>query len=377
MVAYNEYYVRNTNGTDSAGGGTSHATAYQTIQFAIDDIATTHGKLSGSNLDRINLCDESAFVLTSALDSTTYGNGFITSWLVFQGYTTTAGDGGFFDIDLNGGAYSLVSGSHDYWNFQYGKLHNNSGSNFLWDLDGVGQRAFMMEFYDSAHSAMGSGSSGTAAEYCWFHDIERYGTESIKMVNNCLFTNGATRKFTNALYGPTQASNNFVYVDGASNGIGHRQYNTLTNNSILSNGGTGTGINCELYFHTVHNNLVEGFSGSGGHGIQNNGATTYEQWWRNNAVFDCDTEYHIQDIHIILPLSEADNEILTSSPFKRTGSLPTDFTNSEFWNDVYTYFAPNDVGNVFRGFPRGTNQTKGAVGAPITTPATRHPLGRF
>lgn len=362
MTTYNEYYVRNTNGTDSAGGGTSHATAYQTIQFAIDDIVATHGKQSGTTADRINLCDESAFVLTSALDPTNYGNSAVQRWLVFQGYTSTPGDGGLFDIDLNGGAYSLVNGSHDYWTFAYGKLHNNSGSNYLWDFDGVGQRAFMMEFYDTAHSAVGGGASASGVEYCWFHDIERYGIETHQMVHHCLFTNGTTKKFLKAMYRPTHATHNFISVDGSTDGIEVVQYNHVANNTVLSNGGTGKGINCQLYFHSLYNNIVEGFSGTGGVGINNLSNNTYVQWWRNNAVFNCDTEYGNQDNHIILPLSEADNEILVSSPFKKTGSLPTDFTSSTFWSDVYKYFEPVGVGNVYDGFPTGTYQTKGAVG---------------
>lgn len=375
MTTYNEYYVRNTNGTDSAGGGTSHATAYRTIQFAIDDIVATHGKMSGATADRINLCDESAFVLTSALTSTTYGNADIHRWLLFQGYTSTAGDGGFFDIDLNGGAYSLVSGTHDYWTFAYGKLHNNSGSNYLWDMDGVGQRAFHMEFYESAYVAIGGGSAASSAEFCWFHDIDIYGTNSTPLVNNCLFTNGTTRKFDNALHQPTTATNNFVFVDGATNGISTYAYSHISNNSVLSNGGTGTGFYCELYFQSMFNNLVDGFSGTGGKGINNATSNVYVQWWRNNAVFNCDTEYGNQDNHIVLPLSEADNEILVSSPFKKTGSLPTDFTSATFWDKVYAYFAPVDVGNVYNGFPTGTNQTKGAVGQPVYSPTySLHPL---
>ena len=376
MTTYNEYYVRGTNGTDSAGGGTSHATAYQTIQFAIDDIVATHGKQSSATADRINLCDESAFVLTSALDSTNYGNGAIQRWLVFQGYTSTPGDGGLFDIDLNGGAYSIVSGTHDYWTFAYGKLHNNSGANYLWDFDGVGQRAFMIEFYDSAHSAVGGGSSGSGAEHCWFHDIERYGTESLPFVINCLFTNGTTKKFLKAIYRPTAATHNLVSVDGSTDGIEVAQYNTAINNTVLSSAGTGKGINCALYFHTIFNNIVEGFSGTGGLGINNLSSNVYTQWWRNNAVYDCETAYGFPNNHIILGALRADNEELTASPIKKTGSLPTDFSSSTFWSDTYAYFAPEDSGNVYNGFPTGANQTKGAVGQSTSGGASYslHPL---
>ena len=66
MGAPTEYYVRPVNGDDT-DDGLSHATAFKTTQFALDNIT------QGTSGDRININDEGDEVLTAALNTTTYG----------------------------------------------------------------------------------------------------------------------------------------------------------------------------------------------------------------------------------------------------------------------------------------------------------------
>jgi hypothetical protein len=120
----NHYYVRATNGTDAPGGGGSHATAYQTVQYALDDIAVTHGK--GAQGDQVNISDEAVHTLGASLSLATYGAPASGAPLILRGYTATANDGGGRpgpvggrspgrqhedarapgDLDLTGGVYT-------------------------------------------------------------------------------------------------------------------------------------------------------------------------------------------------------------------------------------------------------------------------------
>jgi len=74
-MAISHYFVRPTNGADVAGQGTTHATAYKTTQFALDDVGGTHGR-NVVDGDQINICDsslEGADILAAPLSLAAYG----------------------------------------------------------------------------------------------------------------------------------------------------------------------------------------------------------------------------------------------------------------------------------------------------------------
>ena len=319
-MSFNEYYVRNTNGSDVAGSGTSHATAYKTIQFAVDDIAGTHGKAAG---DRLNLCSESPFVLASAINTANYANGAsLSEHFMWQGYDTIAGDGGVFDIDLNGGAYALVNSARSYWSYCDGIIHNNSGSYYLLPLSGVTATALRLELYDNEYRAVGGGSYHI--EKCNIHDCSGIGIYRPTVAIGNYLKNGTAKKFSRAiqLYSNSMvALYNIVSIDGASWGI-HADYH--------------------------YGNIVEGFSGAGGRGF----SRVSGNFLRHNAAYNNETDYTVSDQHFHGPtvVSDPDNEVLPSSGFAKSGS-------DTFANRL-TYFAPLAVGNTQAGYQ---GHTKGAV----------------
>lgn len=112
-----EYYIRPASGTDTAGQGTSHATAYQSLAFALNDITTSHGGWPASGAIRFNMNDEADHLVTAQLPSITTGSNDDGHWL--QGYTSTAGDGGVAKIvDSAASADQLFENPHyDKFNF--------------------------------------------------------------------------------------------------------------------------------------------------------------------------------------------------------------------------------------------------------------------
>ena len=79
-----DYFVRPTNG-DNSNDGLSHANAWQTTQYALDNI--TRNTSSG---DRINVCSEATDDITATLDSSTYGSSAsLAAPLIIQGYTAS------------------------------------------------------------------------------------------------------------------------------------------------------------------------------------------------------------------------------------------------------------------------------------------------
>ena len=114
-MAITNYFVRATNGADVAGQGTTHMTAYQTPQFALDDIGATHGRNTVDG-DQINICDtavEGANVLAAPLSLATYGVPTEAAPLMLRGYTAVANDGGVGEINANGVPLFIVT-TYDY-----------------------------------------------------------------------------------------------------------------------------------------------------------------------------------------------------------------------------------------------------------------------
>ena len=127
------------------------------------------------------------------------------------------------------------------------------------------------------------------------------------------------------------------------------------NNSIFSAGGSGTGIlisggGGNALNIILFNNVVEGFSDTGGQGIDFN-TTTRMGWYRNNHLYNNTSQYVATGNMIDL----GDNEDLS-------GSSPFDKSGSDTFANRFTYFAPADVGNMRGGsYPNGSRLDKGAV----------------
>lgn len=340
MGAASQYYV-DPSIDDDSGSGTP-GSPYGDLQYALDSITR-----DSTNGDQINIKAGTAEVLTAALDLSTYGTPAAGAPLIFRGYTSTAGDGGIGEIDGDG-SYSILGGNKTYVTFWDLKL-GNCGSATVLDLG----------FPGTVRNCQVYGTSGNGLDFvgiaigCYFNDIGGEGFDD-GIALGCLFVNGTTNKFTTALQSSSHALGNMFVLDGASDAI-NLSGNAFTcrGNSILSSSGTGQGIiQANNTYNIIADNLIEGFSGTGGIGIDVNG-TRDELLVTHNAVRDCATAYSLMHDN----LYGEDNETLSATPFTK-GTLPTDFTSSTFWDDVYAYFTPVDTGNVLSGL---CQMAKGAV----------------
>lgn len=366
MAAPSETYVDPSIAANSGTG--TIGDPYGDLQYALDTMTR-----DSTNGDRINIKSGTAEVLTGSIDLTSYGTTTRNKRLIFEGYDSTAGDGGIGEIDGNNGNFSICSTGNDLiWTNL--KLFN-TGTAVVLSLRNYSQVKSCEITQSSTGGILFSNSSSYCAVVsCYIHDIAGYGVRNVMKILNCYFANGTTNKFTDAISSTANTywsvvNRCFFNLDGSSQGFSGVSA-ALLNNSILSSSGTGAGL-ASSGVMVMHNNVAEGFSGTGGKGFSISQTDPAEI--SHNAFFNCATNIEFAaDCELIY---DDDNETLVSSPFKKTGSLPTDFTSATFWSDLYAYFAPVDTGNVYSGFPVGSNQTKGAVGQPVYSPTySLHPL---
>jgi len=345
-MAKSEYYVDPSGGNDTTGDGTI-GTPWKTVQKALDSITrnTTDG-------DRINVKDTADDVLSAELDFSTYGANSLNYALLIQGYTSTAGDGGIGGIS-GGGTTAIISTQRSYIAFKDMHLHN-TGSNVILNI----YRSSLdnCEFNNSSSTGNIVEVSQAAVINCYFHDTDGSAVAGGScVIFGCYFKAGATYEMDtciNATAASLVASRCILSIDGATNGIGGVAILAqILNNSILSDGGTGTGIDSESggWGASYINNVVEGFSGTGGVGITNTPSRDVYSW-SNNSVYNCATDSSNEDEAYIL----YGNESLGSSPFAKSGS--------DTRANRFTYFEPVDVGSVYGGGTVGLD--RGAVPQP-------------
>lgn len=361
-MAMSEYYVDPLNGDDTTGDGLTDATAWKTIQKALFSITqnTTDG-------DRINLKDSATEVISTAYDFTSIGGYAQTYPLVFQGYTSTAGDGGKGTIDAGGNAIAIFA-ARNYISYKDLKVGNCSTETGIAVSRGA---AIDCEVHDAG---IGISVNQGFASGNYIHDCTSYGISAASggsLYANHL-ENGATKKFTRAINVSNIYSDtcyNTVSVDGSTYGIFFdSDPGNCYGNSVLSSGGTTYGIytHKDSYASAFCGNLVEGYN-SGGIGIGRNGTSSKRSVAAiaANSVFDCTTPFFDVDDYAALAYG---NETLSVTPFAKSGA-------NTFANRL-SYFEPVDTGSVYSGGLGGLH--RGAVPPPAGggggTTYSLHPL---
>lgn len=165
-----------TGGNDTTGDGTSHATRWLTIQKALDNMTTAQPN---------NLNCTGSETLSASLDFTTYGGPSTDNYLRFQGYTTTAEDGGIFA--LNGGTNEIIAGDNrSAIKFRHFKFTNwGTGTAFSMD-NNCGW--FECEFDgEGARSAVLDGDLHTQVICCKIHGIIGSAVHAITGVTSSVF----------------------------------------------------------------------------------------------------------------------------------------------------------------------------------------------
>jgi hypothetical protein len=122
-----DYFVDPNAGDDGTGDG-SVGNPWATIQNALDTITR-----DSTNGDRINVQSTTDDVLGSALSLATYGTPAFGAPLVFQGYTSSQGDGGVGGISGNNSVHIFNAAGTDHIYFIDMHLHN-TGSNDIFTL---------------------------------------------------------------------------------------------------------------------------------------------------------------------------------------------------------------------------------------------------
>jgi len=332
MTAPTDYYVDASLGTNTGDGtvGTPWGRATgSVVQYALDTITR-----DATNGDRINVKSGATDTLAAALNTTTYGSPGGTAPLIIQGYNTTQGDNPATQPIIDGAAtYAIISETATS-SMHFFDVHlQNCGSvtnmirldNFIRIInceldDFTGSTAVQTDLYGQVIG-------------CYFHNIAARGCyANIGLYHRNRFIDG-TNKFTTAAItvdtSQSAITENIISVSGACDGIQYDLNAFVRGNSVYSNAGTGTGIAPRAagkYGASIMNNLIEGFSGAGGVGIEINAPTYY---YDGNSVYDCTTDFSVTTGNDLY--GGVDNESLSASPF-------TDAANGDF--------TPVDTGSV-------------------------------
>jgi len=365
MTAPTEVYVDPSIAADT-GTGTS-GDPYGDLQFGLDNTTL------GSGGTRMNIKAGTDELLSAVLDLVAFtGTPGLAQPLIFEGYTSTAGDGGIGGISGSGSNAVWSTSTGGLW-FRNCHLHN-CGSAAIYTnaiaTDWIG--IISCELDNTSGSAIVATGSPRAIRIMGnnIHNIGTYGVSlgtDISVPAYVLynyFANG-TNDFTDAIRSTMAAvvvRGNIFSVDGATNAVNLSVSNsplgsTVSGNSILASAGTGIGINTAQVTTNalnalIENNLVEGFSGAGGVGYKFD-QTVRTSLFAGNAAYNNTTNYSGNTDHLF-DLDGDYNEALGASPFDKSGA--DTFVNR------HTYFGPVDTGNVQGGaFPAGARRDKGAV----------------
>ena len=324
------------------GAGTS-GNPYSDVQWAYDSVTQ-----DATNGDQFNVKAGTAELLAAAaLSLATYGTPTVAAPHTLRGYTSAANDGGIGDIDGNG--FATYGSVVNYTNVIDMHCHNAGGASYVLVMSSLS----LVENVEVDNNT-GGGISGGRVFGCNIHNIGARGLFASKVADSNYLKNG-TNKFTTAIWVDTASGlcRNIISIDGASDGIFANDQESIEGNSVLSSSGTGKGIDSRVTKtgNVFLNNLVEGFSGAGGVGIEYHGTSAPVMATGHNAAYNNTTNYaNLTDVVLDL----GDNESLGASPFDKAGS--------DTFANRFTYFASVDTGNVRGGsYPSGARLDKGAV----------------
>jgi len=359
MALPTNYYVDPATGTDAVGKG-AVGDPYLTMQYALDDVGTTHGR-DATNGDQMNLVSGTANTLAASLTVTTYGTPSIAAPLVIRGCSSAANDGGVGEVNC-GGSYSLFAdtGLDSVWLVDL-HIHNAGAANIVL-LDNYCKVIHCEINYTTGHGIYLDYQAeirGCHVYDCGNAGIHSNGDGGTISYNFC--QNTTANRFNYAIScngGKSYISRNIISIDGSSVGIGIHSSGDRSNvehNSIFCSSGSGAGVfaNVSGVGGVFVNNVVEGFTTGEGFDFQ---APTSLYLAMSNAAYNNGTNYANEGDQIPLMVDD-DNETLTASPFVKSGA--------DTFANRFIYFEPADTGNVRTGaYPDGSRCDKGAVQHP-------------
>lgn len=337
-MALTQHYCNPGLNTDNTGTGIGDP--WGDVEFLLETATP------GTTGNQINIQNGTDEVLAASLQTAFAAGTFAVAEsnpLIFRGYTTAANDGGEGGIS-GGGAVSIMGGAVlDYVSFIDLHLHN-VGANPVLDID---------NFATVLRCDVENGTAGgilcdaeALIESNYIHNITGVGAETTTGGWICFnsFKNG-TNKFTQCISSqnsPRTILRNIMSLDGSSDGIISSQGDYIVGNAIFSDGGTGQGIvaTANQLVAAIRNNIVEGFSGSGGVGFDLDDGTCFVKSYGANAAYNNATDYQAPGGFILDDLG--DNEVLTASAF--TDAAGDDFSPVNTGN-IKEGSLPSNIGN--------------------------------
>lgn len=257
------------------------ALPFRSIQGALD-LKTR----DATNGDQVNVASATAQVLQASISLTTYGTPAESAPVIFRGYTTSANDGGMAEIDCNGVTMFAAA----YNNLVCGWLACHSfGDNNGIVLGATETLLVRCEVHKGASTPSGKYLvQGPALVGCYIHDAGSAGTGAY----------ACTRAIGNYAYNcPTGLYRISVIVNNIVHNCdtyGIQFYGddglVMGNTVYTANNATGVGIGSASSTYanwTVINNVVEGYSGTGGKSLATAGDAMlagYNAHYNNAAV---------------------------------------------------------------------------------------------
>lgn len=332
-MALTEIYVDPSIAADSGSG--TIGDPYGDLEYAIEQNAL------GAGGTRLNIKSGTAEVLAAQLDTAFADTSTTAAWtptetaqVVIQGYTSAAGDGGKGEIS-GGGSVGIIATSRNYINFVDIIAHNCGSENII-NLNNFSS-VIRCKVGNSTGFGVDVNVGGVVREN-YIYGVTGsgiIGNEAVIAYNDIHDTDGAITSAI-ACNGQCWVYRNLIWLDNASaNGINSHDNCGVESNSIYQNAaGTGAGIyqQTNTIGGSLMNNLIQGFSGSGGDAIRADGSNTGMKQWGGNSAYDCESNYPSPALFELITTTT--NEALTRSPF-------ADAPNRDF--------APVDTGSVKEG----------------------------
>ena len=337
---------------NAASGAGTVGSPYGDLQHALDTVT------QGTNGDEFHIKAGTSEIINAELDFTAYTVPTYLQKCVFRGYTSAARDGGIGTIDGDG-LYPIIA-DPALGDISMIDMHlTNTGTGRMFYLGAYGFMLRCEISITTSPQAVYLTTSGLAVN-CHFHNcgsVGLYMGADGRAFGN-YFKNDGANDFSYAMDMVSRgvAVGNIFSLDGASSGIdvgGDKC--VIHNNSILGGTSTGSGINVTNVSYSrsasIANNIVEGFSGAGGQGIDWGGTTVRTFFTTaHNACYNNTTDY----VGTLLSHYYDDNEVTADFAATLFDGGTDSFANR------FVYFSPKNDGNLWAGSLDGYTD-KGAV----------------
>ena len=316
-MAITEVYVDPAIAGNSGAG--TIGDPYGDLQYALDTKAR-----DSTNGDRFNIKAGTAEVLAAALTLATYGTPTRDAPCRIQGYTSAAGDEGIGEID-GAASYKIFASNYASVIVEDMKI-GNTGANEIVVLGGYSM-LINCELHTSTFNSYYVNYVDTIIR-CWAHDC----TAAIfDLRATCVFHSFSRRGI---FAGSIARGNSVLLTASGLTGITITgAYSLAEGNNVIGTSGTKYGIEmASCHRSPVINNIIEGFSGSGGKGvyIDSNTRDSFvgNNGFYNNATNVSGTVHHALGADVTYsasPFVDAANGDFRLKPGIRNGGYPTTF----------------------------------------------------